>query len=83
MPIEEEIVAKLNEMKDRSCHYEFIVLVDLIKECDPKSLDLMLNIIKKYDALSRKCFGLQAKLNNFGYRDEMQKWGIHETKRQR
>ena len=76
MSAESEIKSKLTQMKDRECHFEFNILFDSLKKHDPESLDILLNVIKKYDVLSRKCLSLTNKLDNKRYREEQQKWQV-------
>ena len=69
-----DIKNKLAQMKNRDCHYEFRVITDILIKHDPEALDLMLNIINKYDLLARRCLSYENKLNNKEYRKESQRW---------
>lgn len=62
-----DIKHKLSHMKDRRCHEDFYRLVDNLIETDSlEMLPVLLNIINKYDSLSRYKTGLEAKLENMG-----------------
>lgn len=63
----EDIRAKLSTMKDRKCHEDFYQLADNLIETDSlEMLPVLLNIINKYDSVTRYKTGLEAKLENFG-----------------
>lgn len=62
-----DIRHKLSHMKDRRCHEDFYRLADNLIETDSYDmLPVLLNIINKYDSLSRYKTGLEAKLENMG-----------------
>lgn len=80
---ETEIKRKLNEMRNREAHFEFRIITDIVKKHSPEDLDVVLNLIKKYDVLARKCISVENQLNNKKYREDQSKWGIHEKNSQR
>lgn len=67
----EDIRHKLSYMKDRRCHEDFYKLADNLIETDSYDmLPVLLNIINKYDSVTRYKAGLEAKLENFGRKYE-------------
>jgi hypothetical protein len=63
------IRAKLQSMKDRKCHEDFYRLADNLIETDSiEMLPVLLNVINKYDSLSRYKISLENKLNNIQYK---------------
>lgn len=69
-----EIKKKLNSMKNRSAHYEFYILNDVLEKHSPESLDLLLNVINKYDQLARNNLSYKMQLEGIKYRQEHKKW---------
>ncbi len=69
-----DIKSKISQMKDRRCEEDFVRLADhIVKTGDLEMLPVLLNIINKYDSISRYNFGLQKKVENLNYRIESQK----------
>jgi len=70
----EDIRAKISQMKDRRCEEDFVRLADcLVKTGNLEMLPVLLNVINKYDSISRYNCGLQKRVENLSYRIESQK----------
>lgn len=68
-----DIEAKLNSMHDKRCHEDFKRLADyLIQTNGMDMLPVLMNIINKYDSLSRYSVGILKKYENAKYKLEAQ-----------
>lgn len=68
-----DIEAKLNSMHDKRCHEDFKRLADyLIQTNGMDMLPVLMNLINKYDSLSRYSVGILKKYENAKYKLEAQ-----------
>lgn len=77
-----DIKNKLDSMKNRDLHFEFYQLADILIEHQPESLDLLLNVINKYDSLARKEYGQRRTIENLKRKHEMSAWSSDARKGQ-
>lgn len=67
----EDIRQKLDQMHDKKCHEEFRRLTDaLLASRQYDVLPVLLNMINKYDSLSRQCFGYKTTIEHAKERSE-------------
>lgn len=77
-----DIKNKLNTMKNRDLHFEFYQLADILIEHQPEALDLLLNVINKYDAIARKEYGQRKTIENLKRKQEMSAWSADSRRGQ-
>jgi len=77
-----DIKNKLNTMKNRDLHFEFYQLADILIEYRPDALDLLLNVINKYDSIARKEYGQRITIENYKRKQEMSAWSADARKGQ-
>ena len=64
-----DIEAKLNSMHDKRCHEDFRRLAEyLIQTNGTDMLPVLMNLINKYDSLSRYSLGIRKKYENAQYK---------------
>ena len=70
----EDIRSKLNQMHNRTCVEDFVRLTDFILATGKlEMLPVLLNVINKFDSISRNNYGLLKRIENMQYKIDSKK----------